>query len=397
MPHPDPADHTSRPASSPTPATQASPDSPVNPAADEPVGAQARINRPARLAARLILSTLVLLVLWYAISDRLVPYSSRATVMAYVAQLAPRVSGQVTEVLAQDNETVSAGDKLFVLDPQPFELAVRQAEINLEQAAQNTSASAASISSAQARVAQEQANQQNTRANTSRIVTLSERGLISAMDADKARADLRTADAKLDAAKAELQSAMLSLGQTGAANNQVRSARLQLEQAQMNLLYSIVAAPTDGAVTNVRLAVGQYITTGNPAMTFIDGRGTWISASFRENQLANINAGDKVSLLFDAIPGHLFSGTVHSIAWGIDPGQPSAGGLVQNQPENHWFEPARRFPVHIELDGGMDNWPPAARAGGKVTVLVFAKGRANPFAWMALGLHRLQSWTSFLY
>lgn len=352
---------------------------------------------PARRVARIILLVLIGLVFWYAISDQLAPYSSRATVMAYVAQLAPRVSGQVTEVFAQDNETVKAGDELFALDPQPFELAVRQAEVNLEQAAQKTDASAASISSAQARVAQEQANLQNTRANTNRIITLAERGLVSAMDADKARADFSSAEAKLNAANAELQSAILSLGQTGAENTQVRSARLQLEQAQMNLLYSRVSAPTDGAVTNVKLAVGQYVTTGSPAMTFIDGRGAWISANFRENQLTHINAGDRVSVLFDAIPGQLFSGVVHSIAWGIDPGQPSAGGLVQNQPENHWFEPARRFPVHIELDGGMENWPQAARAGGKVTVVVYAAGDSNPFAWTATLLHRLQSITSFLY
>ena len=104
-----------------------------------------------------------------------------------------------------------------------------------------------------------------------------------------------------------------------------------------------------------------------------------------------------IAQIFDAVPGRVFSGRVQSIAWGIDPGRPSAGGLIQNKPESQWFEPARRIPVHVELDGNLDNWPKAARAGGKVGVVVYAEGTENPIAWISAGLLRLRAWLSYLY
>ena len=130
-------------------------------------------------------------------------------------------------------------------------------------------------------------------------------------------------------------------------------------------LYSTVTAPTRGVVTNLQLAIGQFAAAGSPVMTFFDSRGAWITADLRENQIGNIEPGDEVEILFDAMPGQTFRGRVHSIAWGIDPGRTSAGGLMQNRPENQWFEPARRMPVHIELEGGMQAWRWAsARSAG---------------------------------
>ena len=125
-----------------------------------------------------------------------------------------------------------------------------------------------------------------------------------------------------EAAEADLQSALLQLGKDGGASNpQIMAAQLQLEQAQLNLLYSTVTAPTRGVVTNLQLAIGQFAAAGSPVMTFFDSRGAWITADLRENQIGNIEPGDEVEILFDAMPGQTFRGRVHSIAWGIDPGR----------------------------------------------------------------------------
>lgn len=78
----------------------------------------------------------------------------------------------------------------------------------------------------------------------------------------------------------------------------------------------------------VTLTVGQYIGAGTLALTFIDAQGAWITADMRENQLANVKPGDAAGILFDAVPGRIFTGRVDSVAWGIDPGRPSAGGLI---------------------------------------------------------------------
>lgn len=357
----------------------------------------AKPRNPAGKIALLVMLLFAGLTVWYAVTDRLAPYSARGSVSAYIAQIAPQVPGQVTEVFVQDNALVDQGAPLFALDRRPFEIAVRQAEAGLAQATQAINASSAALASSQAKVAQAQANLQNVRAAANRTMTLAERGISSKAQADEARANLRSAEAQLAAAEAELRSAEAQLGDEGANNPQIQAAQAQLEQAQLNLLFTTVSAPRRGVVTNLQLSVGQYVGAGSPAMTFIDAVGGWITADFRENQLVDVKPGDPVSIHFDAMPGMVYTGRVDSVAWGIDPGRTSARGLPQNQPETRWFEPARRIPVRIELDGGTANWPHNVRAGSKASVVIYAGGTDGPIPWIARALHRVQAFLSYLY
>ena len=101
-------------------------------------------------------------------------------------------------------------------------------------------------------------------------------------------------------------------------------------------------------------------------------------------------------MVFDAAPGQVFEGTVQSIGWGIDLGRAEVGGLPVNAPSNQWFEPARRMPVRIELDGGMDAWPRKARVGGNVAVVIDANGGGITW-WVASGFQYVQSLLTALY
>jgi multidrug resistance efflux pump len=356
----------------------------------------ARAN-PARKIALFVIAIMVALGAWYAASDRLVPYSSRGSVSAYLALIAPRVSGQITEVYVHDNVVVNGGDPLFQIDDRPFRIAVRRAEANLAQATQSIDASSASPVASQASVAQARATLENVQSAASRTLALVERGISSNAQRDAAEADVRTAEAQFGSAEANLRSAEAQLGERGQNNPQIQLAQLELEQAQYDPLSTKVVAPGRGVLTNVRLTPGQFVSAGGSALTFLDAQGAWISADFRENQLANVQRGDRVGLVFDAVPGTVFAGTVDSIAWGIDPGRTTAGGLLQNQPETRWFEPARRMPVRIELDGGVEAWPRAARAGGMVSAVIYTEADAGPLASVSGTLLRLQSYLSYLY
>ncbi|MCF1744953.1 HlyD family secretion protein [Paradevosia shaoguanensis] len=362
--------------------------------AQEEAASKARRRPPAKAIVRILLIFFVLLLGWYVATDRMAPSSSTGAVAAFTTQVAPRVSGEVTEVLVRDNQEVKAGDALFVLDPRPFDLAVKQAEANLAQATQGVDASTASVASAQARVTQAEATLENTRASVARTQSLVERGVAAKAQADKAASDLKSAEAALEAARADLESALFKAGGQGVINPQIQLAQVQLEQAELNRTFATVTAPTDGVITNLRLAVGQFINAGSPAMTFIGAERPWIMVDMRENQLANITAGAEASILFDGQPGRLYEGRVQGIAWGIDPGRTSANGLPQNQATTRWFEPARTIPVHVEL---LEDWPANVRVGSKVNVLVYAAGDANPIAWIATGLQHLRSYLSFLY
>ncbi|MGL4280509.1 MAG: HlyD family secretion protein [Albidovulum sp.] len=356
-----------------------------------------KTGNPAMKVAKLIAAALLLALGWHALSDRYTPSTTRADVAAYVAQVAPRVSGRVTEIDVADNAIVEAGAPMFTVDERPFRIAAETARAQLQQAAQGIEASTAQLAAAEANVAQARARRDQTREDTDRSLKLFQRGRISKAQRDQAQSALETADATLDAAIAEADAARRQLGPEGASNPQIQAARLKLEQAEYDLVSTKVAAPASGLVTNLNLALGQYIGAGAPALTFIEIEDVWISAEMRENQLGNVKPGDPVNILFDAVPGEIFRGTVDSISWGINPGKTQVGGLPVNQPITQWFEPARRMPVRISLEGGLDAWPRAARLGGKVDVVIMAAGRSHPISWIAAGLQRLRSIGTIFY
>jgi len=292
---------------------------------------------------------------------------------------------------------VKAGDALFALDTRPFDLALAQAEANLTSATQGVDASSASLVAAQAAVTQARTALETTRADAERTFRLEERGVAAAAQGDTARGQVADAEARLATAEANLESARKQLGPQGEDNPAILAAEAQLERAQYDLASTTVRAPHYGVVTNVQLSAGQYVSAGSPVLTFIDADAAWVTVDLRENQLQQVEVGDPVHLLFDAVPGRIFEGRVQSVAWGINPGRDSQGGLVVNKSTNRWFEPARRIPVRVELAGGMDAWPPQVRVGGKVHAVVLADGTGNPLAWLTRGMQRARSITSYLH
>ena len=367
------------------------------PAPPEPAVTPPPAKNPAAKIATLVVVGLLVMVALYTLTDRMAPSSSRGIVSAHVVQIAPRVSGQVTQVFVEDDAIVQAGDPLFALDPRPFELAVQQAEANLTATTQSIDASGASLVAAQAAVTQARTALDTVRGQTDRVLRLEERGIAASAQADTARGQLADAEARLATAEANLDSARTQLGPRGADNPNILAAQAQLERAQYDLASATVRAPHFGAVTNVLLSDGQFVAAGNPALTFIDAGAAWITVDLRENQLQNIDAGDAVGLLFDAAPGQILAGRVQSIAWGINPGRNVQGGLVVNQPSNRWFEPARTIPVRVELIGGIDAFPNRVRVGGKVDAVIYASGTGNPIAWLAGAVQRVKSVTSYMH
>lgn len=347
--------------------------------------------------AIVVVVLLIAFAVLYVLTDRMASSSSRGIVSAHVVQIAPPVSGEVIGVAVEDDAVVQAGDVLFRLDPRSFELAVAQVEANLAQATQGVQASAASLIAAQAQVTQARSALDTARAEADRTYRLEERGIASTAQGDVERAKVSDAQARLATAQANLDSARSQLGSEGDDDPANAAAQSSLEKAQYDLASTTGMAPHFGVVTNVTLAEGQFIGAGNPALTFIDAAAAWITLDLRENQLQHVEPGDPVRILFDAVPGQIFTGRVASIAWGINPGRSAQGGLIVNQPSNRWFEPARQIPVRVELHGRRDSWPRKARVGGKVHAVILADGTSNPIALLARGMQWMRSWASYLH
>lgn len=358
---------------------------------DEDVGPA----RGVKLAATVIVAFAIGLVAWNALADRFAPSTNRGVFTAQIVQIAPRVSGRAIEVIVRDNEVVQAGDPLFRVDAEPYELAVRTARARLRETLQVIDASASQLEAAQAQVARARVNVEKARADAERARRLVERGVIAKVRGEDTERDLEAAQAELNARLLQAEAARQQLGDTEQ-NPQIDAARLALEQAEYDLASTTVFAPAFGAISNLDLAIGQFVGTGVPVITFIDGEDIWISAEFRENQLGNIAPGDPVTVSFDAVPGRIFEARVGSIGWGIYAGPNEAEGLPVNAARTEWFEPARRIPVRIDLNALPLTLEYPIRIGGKVDVLVHT-GDGGVISWVASGLQVVRSQLSYLY
>jgi multidrug resistance efflux pump len=324
---------------------------------------------PVRRWTLVVLGLIVVLFLYSLIADRLTPYTSQATVQAYVVRMAPEVAGRVIEVNVVDNQKAKAGDVLFRIDPQPFEIALQQADAKLAGVGQSIGASTAAVGSAQERLIEAEAKRDNVREQAKRILVLVEKGVYPKARADTANKEIEVAEAQVREAESELERAKQELGPQGADNPQIREALAAVEKAKLDLLRTTVSAPTDGVVTNLQLTLGQFVGVGQAALTFIDARDVWINANFRENSLENIKPGSPVEVVLDVLPGRIFPGRVQSIGWGvsqgsIDPatGMPKIGepmGLVRNP---------QRFTVKVNLDG---EYVQGMRYGSQANVVVY--------------------------
>src|SRR5215813_12196296 len=95
---------------------------------------------PVRRWTLIILGVIVALYLYSIIADRMTPYTSQAIVQAYVVRVAPEVSGRVLEVGVTDNQKVNAGELLFRIDPEPYQLALQEAEAKVASVGQTIGA-----------------------------------------------------------------------------------------------------------------------------------------------------------------------------------------------------------------------------------------------------------------
>jgi multidrug resistance efflux pump len=331
---------------------------------------------PVRRWTLIVLGAIVVLFLYSLIADRLTPYTSQATVQAFVVRMAPEVAGRVIEVNVIDNQRVKAGDVLFRIDPQPYEIAVRQADARLGSVGQTIGASTAAVASAQERLIEAEAKRDNVQEQANRVLQLVEKGVYAKARQDQATKEIEVAEANVREAASEVERARQELGPQGNDNPQVREALAAVEQAKLDLIRTTVLAPADGVITNLQLTGGEFVTVGQAALTFIDTSDAWINANFRENSLENIKPGDPVELVLDTLPGRVFAAKVQSVGWGvsqgsIDPetGLPKIGepmGLVRNP---------QRFTVKIEPNRS-DYAAGSVRYGSQANVVVYGTNNA---------------------
>jgi len=344
------------------------------------------------LAALVIVAGMVFVWHYYSVRES----TDDAQIDGHIDPLSARVSGTVLRVLHDDNEVVSAGELLVELDPKDYQVALQRAQAELADAQANATAAQTGIplttttssnqlaaadagviaaerevEAANARVAEAQANYEKVESDLKRISTLVQHDEVSRQEYDTMVASEKSARATLDAARstvamstsrvaqARAQAASshtvpeqlrMSRARSGAASAEVEKARASVAQAQLNLQYSRVYAPVSGILGKRSVESGQVVQPGQPMFSLVNLDDLWVTANFKETQLRDMHAGQKVKVRVDAY-GRDYDGTVESIG--------GATGSMYSllPPENasgNYVKVVQRVPVRIRIDKGQD-------------------------------------------
>ncbi|MGD8809623.1 MAG: HlyD family secretion protein [Gammaproteobacteria bacterium] len=343
---------------------------------------------PVRRWTLILLALALVLLVIHLRADRFTPYTSQARLNALVVPIAAEVAGSIVAVEVANNELVTAGETLFRIDPDRYELAVQTAQANLEAARQAVGVSTANVESARAAVASAQSRLRQSTLDFERLQRIAEEdpGAISERRVESAGSSRDVAEAQLESARANLNRALEDLGREGEENSRILQAQAALNQALIDLGNTTVVAPGDGVVTDVRIDRGTFAAAGAPQMTFIGTTNVWVQADFTENNLGHLDPGDEVEILFDVLPGRVFAGTVREIGFGVQVDSAPLGTLPTIQNDRNWLRDAQRFSVLVDLNErpGQENVR-RLKVGSQASVIVYTDG------------HPLLRWLGRLY
>ena len=308
-----------------------------------------------------------------------------AYVRGDLTSLSTKVAGLVREVKVNDYQQVRKGDELIQLEDDDFRAQVAQAQAAVEAAKaalennrrqrelqdSRIDRAAAGIDQANAQIAAAIAGKDAVRADVTR--TRAERtrqeSLFLTNSTTQQKVEAAVADEQRFTAQADSRDADLAQARTLLRSNELaveteRRSKAVLESQEMQLLadlqarqaaltgaeinvgYTRIVAPADGAVGERQVRPGQLVSPGTQVMSFVE-RLRWVQANFRETQLTNIKVGDPAEIRIDVYPGEVVRGKVLEIA-------PASGSqfalLPPDNATGNFTKVVQRVPVKIALD-----------------------------------------------
>jgi membrane fusion protein (multidrug efflux system) len=297
-----------------------------------------------------------------------------STENAYLHQarisVAPTVGGRVVAVNLHDLQPVKAGDLLFQVDPQPYELAVAQAEVAVNAARLQVEQLKAALAQAEAQATLAADDAAYQADELARQEALSGKGVTSASALDEVRHASRQAHERAEVATLTADAARAALGGDPKADTDahpaVRAALVELDRARYSLSVTRVTAPADGVIYQAAsFREGVMLAVGQPVFALVETGEAWVDANFKETELADLAQGQPAEIVFDAAPGLAFSGTVEAIGAGT--GAEFSLLPAQNATGN-WVKVTQRVPVRIKLDDPAGAAALASGLSAEVTV-----------------------------
>ena len=167
----------------------------------------------------------------------------------------------------------------------------------------------------------------------------------------QSQAELQQARAEAEGTKTAPQQVVITRAQAQSAEARAQLAESALDQARLNLEYTTIKAPVAGIVSKKTIEAGQVVQPGQPLMAVVPQEDIWITANFKETQLADMHQGQAATVSVDAFGGRVLNAHVDSIA--------SATGAKFSllPPENatgNYVKVVQRIPVKLVFEAGQD-------------------------------------------
>ncbi len=350
----------------------------------------------------------VVLVGWFWWESRQWEDTDDAQIDGHIYPISARVNGHVIKVNFDDGQIVHKGDVLVVIDPTDYTVALERARADYQDSQAQAQAArfgvpvssigsfsqirsaSADMSSAQAGVA---AAEKQVEASRSQVLEAKADALKLNTDVERyqqllgkreisqqqfdaataaataanatvqareasllaAEAQVKIAQSRIEQANAEVRNAQATPNTVAATKAKAESADAQalryksaLDQAQLNLSYTTITSPVDGIVGKRSVQVGSNVAIGQDLMAIVPLQDVWVTANFKETQLAHMCPGQPVKIIVDTYGGRKWDGHVSNI------GGATGAKYSLLPPENatgNYVKVVQRIPVRVDFDG----------------------------------------------
>ena len=320
------------------------------PTIEPPVAKLLPTSRVARSRLRRIVTvggTIGLLFIVWEVLTYFVAYTDDAYVRSDLVGVAPQVTGPVVALYVVDNQSVKVGDKLFTIDPTPFQLDVNTRQAQIDEEAALLKVAQEQLSSAKAALSEATSRHTYALQQQTRYSDLAAKEYAPRSELDHWNDELRRSTAEMRISEVAIDKAQTSINAHQAA---LEKAKAELATAQWQLDRTQVNSPTTGAITNLTLRVGDMATANTPMIGIVDANAWRIMANYKQYYVRDFTIGGTAWVWLDSDPWHFYRAKITGIARGFSREQGPEKLLPYVSPTTDWIRLQRRIPVTIVLE-----------------------------------------------
>jgi membrane fusion protein (multidrug efflux system) len=232
-----------------------------------------------------------------------------AQIDGHIDPISSRVDGTAIRVHVEDDDRVSKGELLVEIDPRDFEVAVEQATARRELAFAQIASAKQDYAAALANIREGEAANFRSQRDAQRYAILLDKQVVPQEQYDQYTAIARVDAAKVDSAREAAGSALKAIA---ARQADADAAQAALDQALLNLSYTKIFAPANGIAGKRSVELSSRIQPGQTLMFLTETDDIWVTANFKETQLARMHRSQKVTVRVDTF-GRNYLGHVENM------------------------------------------------------------------------------------